>query len=493
MNNKMPEDNEIVILEDSESISESNGASLKSKKKSFEDDSTWSSRAIFILLTVMMIFSAVAYGAVDVWSLGVNSIFAGLIVIFWLFEARKTGEFRFNSSFLQIPLLGLIGIGIIQLLPLRNPSQANEILSVSAAGSLTLNPYLTRLFVIQLMIAFVFFAAALTFVNNRKRYQSMALTIIIFSSLIAFYGILQHLSNPEAIYGLRPFGQSSPFASFFNKHHFAAFMEMTLGLSLGLLFGDATKKNKKIFLIIAAVIMGMAILLTGSRGGIISFLGVLGFVILINFIKNREIKNKDASEDFKKVFLRRNLILFGGGFALIFLLFFAVLFVGGEQSLLRGFGLTSIEGDISTGRSHFWSVALQIFFDYPIIGAGFDSFGVAFTHYDTWSGVYRVEQAHNDYLQILADGGILSFICVAAFIFLLFKQGIQAVKKDSEKFVTHGAIGALAGCVGILIHSFFDFPLRTPSNALFFLMMAVLATVPVNFKRVYRKKSKVMN
>jgi O-antigen ligase len=214
---------------------------------------------------------------------------------------------------------------------------------------------------------------------------------------------------------------------------------------------------------------------------------------MANFLNNREIKNKNASEEIKQFFLRRNLILFGGGFALIFILFIAVLFVGGDQSLLRGFGLSGVEGDISTGRSHFWWVALQIFFDNPVIGAGFDSFGTAFPFYDTWSGAFRVEQAHNDYLQILADGGILSFICIAAFIYLLFKQGVQAIRKNSDKFVMNGSIGALAGCFGILIHSFFDFPLRTPSNALFFLMMATLATVSTNFRRVYRKKIKVMN
>ena len=358
---------------------------------------------------------------------------------------------------------------------------------------MSLNPYLTRLFVIQLIIAFVFFAAASTFVNNRKRFQGAALTIIIFSSILAFYCILQYLASHENLYGIRPFGQSSPFASFFNKHHFAAFMEMTLGLTLGLLFGEATRQNKKIFLIIAAVIMGMSILLTGSRGGIISLLGVFGFVIMWNFIKNREIKNQNTSVEIKKFFLRRNLKLFGSGFALIVILFFAVLFIGGDESLLRGFGLTGAEGDISTGRSHFWNIALQIFFAHPIIGAGFDAFGVAFTRYDTWSGAFRVEQAHNDYLQILADAGILGFICIIAFIFLLFKQGFQAIRQNTDKFVTNGAMGALAGCFGILIHSFFDFPLRTPSNALFFLMLATLAVVPLNFRRVHRKKIKVMN
>lgn len=467
--------------------------SILSAKADFDERTTWLSRAIYVLLTVMLILSAVAFGAVDVWMIGANSISAGLIVIFWLIDSLRSGEFKFTTNRLQLPVLGLIAIGLIQLLPTGNVGNVGEIVSAAPSKTLSLNPYLTRLFVIQLVVAFIFFAASLTFINNRKRFQSISLTIIIFASIIGFYGILQYLASPESIYGLRPFGQSSPFASFFNKHHFAAFMEMTFGLTLGLLFGDATKQNKKIFFIIAAVIMGMAVLLTGSRGGIISLLGVIGFVIFWNFIKNREIKNVDANEGLKRLFLKRNLLLFGGGFALIVILFFGVLFVGGDQSLLRGFGISNVEGDVTTGRSHFWTVAIRIFLAHPIIGAGFDAFGVAFTRYDTWSGAFRVEQAHNDYLQILADAGILGFICIAAFIFLLFRQGVQAIKKNTDKFTMNAAIGALAGCLGILIHSIFDFPLRTPSNALFFLMLATLAVVPLHFRSVRRVRIKERN
>ena len=481
----MSEEIENINTEEMETAVETSGVSA--------DNSTFASRAIFVLLAVMLIVSVIAYGGVDVWMIGLNSILAGLIAIFWLTDTWKTKVFRFNSSFLQIPLLGLILIGIIQLIPFRSNAEINQILSIPAAGSLSLNPYLTRLFIMQLIIGFVFFAAALTFISNRRRFQSIVLTILIFGSIIAFYGILQYLANPEAVYGLRPIGQSSPFASFFNKHHFAAFMEMTLGLTLGLLFGDATKQNKKIFLIIAAVVMGMALFLSGSRGGMISFLGVLAFVILVNFLVNREIKNKNADANLKRYILRRNLILFGGGLALVVILFFAVIFIGGDQSLIRGLGLGVSDDDITTGRSHFWWVALQIFFDHPIIGAGFDSYGVAFTRYDTWSGAYRVEQAHNDYLQILADAGISGFICITAFIILLFRQGVQAIKNKTDKFVFNGVIGALAGCFGILIHSFFDFPLRTPSNALYFLMLAALATVPIHFRRIYRKKIMISN
>ncbi len=488
----MSEDSKSLKYNEPEESIESATTAIR-KKIAYDDNSTLLSRVILILLTVMMIFSVLAYGAVDVGMIGVNSILAGLIAIFWLMDAWKSGRFVFNKNYLQIPLIGLLVIGLIQLLPLGNSAAASDILSIPVVGSLSLNPYLTRLFLIQLLIAFVFFAASLTYINNRKRYQSIALMIIIFSSIMAFFGILQYLANPEAIYGLRLPRQSSPFASFFNKHHFAAFMEMTLGLTLALLFGSATRDNKKIFLIIAAVIMGLALVLTGSRGGMIGFLSVLGFVILTNYFLNRIIKNKNAGEDLKKVVLRRNLILFGGGFVLILVLLFSVILVGGDQSLMRGIGLTTIEGDISTGRIHFWGIALQIFLDHPIIGAGFDAYGVAFTQYDSWSGAFRVEQAHNDYLQILADSGILGFSCIAVFIYLLFKQGFYTIRKDSDKFVVNGAVGALAGCVGILIHSFFDFPLRTYSNTLFFLMLVTLAVVPVNFQPVRRKKVKVID
>ena len=298
----------------------------------FEDTSSPMSRAIFILLSVMMILSVIAYGAVDIWMLGINSILAGLIVIFWLFETWKTNEFRFNTSLLQIPLLGLIVIGLIQLLPLRNLDSAKELISVEAVSTLSMSPYATRFFVIQMIVYAVFFAAALTFVNNRRRFQSVILAVIIFGSLIAFYGILQHLARPEAIYGLRPTPQSIPFASFFNQHHFAAFMEMTLGLTLGLFFGQATRKNKRVFLIIAAVIMGMAVIFTGSRGGMVSFLGVLGFVILANFLLSRKAKNTETDESSETTSFRRNVSLLGGGFFLLVILVGSVLLLGGDRS-----------------------------------------------------------------------------------------------------------------------------------------------------------------
>ena len=159
----------------------------------------------------------------------------------------------------------------------------------------------------------------------------------------------------------------------------------------------------------------------------------------------------------------------------------SVFLLSGDAALVRGVGFTN-QADASSGRMHFWSVALQIFKDYPILGAGLDSFGgTAFPRYDTWNGNFRIEQAHNDYLQMLADAGLFGFFCVAAYIFLFFKKGLQQIGATHSQFRKSVAIGALAGCFGILLHSFFDFPLRTSSNAFFFLLFAVLATASIPF------------
>ena len=155
-----------------------------------------------------------------------------------------------------------------------------------------------------------------------------------------------------------------------------------------------------------------------------------------------------------------------------------VLLIGGDTSLMRGVGLSGPE-EFTNGRMHFWSVGLKVFLDHPLLGAGFDTFGVAFPKYDSWSGLFRIEQVHNDYLQTLTDAGIAGFICITAFIYLLFRKGLAVIVGSKDSFRKSAAIGALAGCFGILIHSFFDFPLRTPSNAFFFLLLVAIATVSV--------------
>ncbi len=448
------------------------------------DESSYISKIIFFLLCFVPLFSTLLFGAVDNTTWVFISIFWALIVLLWLAEAWKSNGLLLSWNALQIPLAGFIIIGLIQLLPLGG---SVERVGISVSQTLSVDPYSTRFFVIKIIVYTVFFGACLAFINNEKRLKKTVFLIVIFGSLMAFFGILQRLANPDGIYGIRETVGAIPFGPFVNQHHFATFMQMTGGLTLGLLLGKKTSKERKILLSTAVVVMGVATVLTSSRGGLLGFIGVLTFVTLLHFLSGRWAgESRSRSESYGGI--QRNVALAASGIALIVVIFGLVLLIGGNDSLLRGIGAANPDSDISSGRLHFWPIAISIFLEHPILGAGFEAFGVAFTKHDTWSGQFRVEQAHNEYLQTLADAGITGFICLAGFIYLLFKKGLRTIV-DAVGFRREAAIGALAGCFGVLVHSFFDFPLRTPSNAFFFLLLCTIATVSVGIKETaYRRR-----
>jgi O-antigen ligase len=368
-----------------------------------------------------------------------------------------------------LPVPGLAAVGFIQLLP--------------AAGITSFEPINTLLFALKLLVFAVFFAACFAFIDTESRIRRVAMFIVIFGSLMAFFGILQRLANPDGIYGLRETPQAIPFGPFVNQHHFASFMQMTGGVALGLVLGRTLSRNTKLLIATGAVLMGTAVALTGSRGGILGFAAMLLVVVFLSFGRGRSVA--ESTGIFSK--LRANAGIVAGVAAMVMLIFGTVLFVGGDDSLLRGVGVARPGIDISTGRFHFWPIAIQIFLANPVLGAGLDAFGVAFTRYDTWNGVLRVEQAHNEYLQMLADAGIVGFLLLAAFIVIFFRKA-SAVISSAHGSRRAIAAGAFAGCFGILIHSFFDFPLRTFSNGFFFLLLVVLATQLAGHKDAAREK-----
>lgn len=465
------------------SISQENPSSSSDPISGRLED-TRTSRLIFALLLSIPIVSAILYGGVDFPALGLLALAAAMIAVLWLSTIWGTGRFQYSTNILQIPILALIALATIQLLPIGGPALPEGLSSLTPAESISLDPFATRFFIVRLAAIFIFFAAALTFISSESRIRKTVITIVIFGSLMAFFGILQRLAQPEAIYGLRPTPQAIPFGPFINQHHFAAFMEMTCGLTLGLIFGNGVKGDKKPLLWIAAVVMALAVVFTGSRGGFLSFIAMFLFVSLASFVFRD--RGSSVNGEIEGSSRGRKLAAIAGGAAILMVLIGLIGFLGAGEGLLRGMG-GDPNVDPTSGRGHFWTIAIKIFLANPILGAGFDAFGAAFTKYDTWSGMFRVEQAHNDYLQMLADGGILGFLCVAAFIFYLFKNGIRSISGMHDKFERAAAIGALAGCFGILIHSFFDFPLRTTSNSYFFLLLVVIATSAGTHRRRRRE------
>ena len=154
------------------------------------------------------------------------------------------------------------------------------------------------------------------------------------------------------------------------------------------------------------------------------------------------------------------------------------IFIGGESSLTR-FAETAASDDFTANRTHIWNVTLDIIKNNFPFGAGIGAYDVAYTAYDSSNGEFRVEQAHNDYLQILADAGIVGLIIAGFFVYRLFRTGLQNIK-TSDTFRRGVAVGALAGCFAVLIHSCFDFVLHTTAITMLFITLVALVVVSGN-------------
>jgi O-antigen ligase len=272
------------------------------------------------------------------------------------------------------------------------------------------------------------------------------------------------------VYWFRELTQSTAFGPFINRHHFAGYMELALALPLGLLFSGAIESYKKPLYAFAAMMMGVSLIMTNSRGGMISLGAEILFLVVIAGPSLRSNEAKEKGGRVRSLLIRAALAV-----GLVIVLFFGALAVGGADAFNRLLGTVN-SADPTTGRAHFWSVTLDVIKAYPIAGSGLGSFGVIYPRYDSRNGYWRLEQAHNDYLQTLSDGGIVGGVLGLSFLVILFRRGFQR-RNTEDKFRRGVATGALAGCFAVLVHSAFDFTLHTTANALLFLILAALATL----------------
>ncbi len=445
-------------------------AKLRSQLSASRFRHTLASRFAFLIICIAIVLSALVYGTVHYWALAVFSLGAFAIFTLWVFDGWSLGVLRISRNPLQLALLGILALGAVQLLPLRS-SAAGSGLAVPAVRSLSLDPYSTRLFLVQTAALFIYFAAVLVFTDTPHRLRILVRTITIFGFFLAIFGLTQSFTSPNKVYWVRELAQSSAFGPFINRHHFAGYMELTIALPLGLIFAGSVETEKRFIYLFAAGLMAVALVMTNSRGGIISLVAEVLFLAAVGGFRKRRHKRTEAKPGvISSASVRTVLAL-----VLIVVVLGGVVLLGGEGALSRFVGTVNTD-DPTTGRTHFWSVTIDIIKAHPILGTGLGAFGLVYTHYDSRNGLFRLEQAHNDYLQILSDGGIIGAALALFFVIILFRQAF-ARRESRDDFRRGVCIGALAGCFAVLVHSFFDFTLHTTSNALLFLILAALATM----------------
>jgi len=448
------EETSLAVADSARSI----GRTISAEHGVFRIRHTLPSRFAFLVICVAIVLSALAYGTVHYWALALFNVGALTVLVLWMLDAWSLGTLRVSRNLLQLPLLGGLALGLIQLLPL--------------SGTLSLDPYSTRLVLVQLATLLIYFAATLVFVDTPHRLHLMVRTIMIFGFVLAIFGLTQSFTSPTKVYWVRELSQSTAFGPFINRHHFAGYMELTISLPLGLLFAGVVEKKKWVLYLFIAGLMGVALVMTTSRGGIISLVAEVAFLAIVTAIwrTQSQRRGRTKSNPLKSVAVRAGL-----AGALLVGLFLGVLLLGGEFSIYRFIDSVNTD-DPTTGRAHFWAVTLDIIKAHPYVGTGLGAFGVIYTRYDSRNGMFRLEQAHNDYLQVLSDAGIIGAVLAFSFVALLFWKAISRARSKDD-FRRGVALAALSGCFAVMVHSFFDFTLHTTSNALLFLVMAALATL----------------
>ena len=409
----------------------------------------------FVLVCTTLLLSAVAYGTVHQPIIALFYIVTASLILLWAYETFRTGEVHYNASYLQLPLYAAVVYGVIQIIPFGSIAEVAGVAGVPR--TISLYPFATQLATVHFFALAVFFSVTLCMLDSARRIRNLVVVIMVFGFAYAFFAILQSVLSPDKIYGIYEARSGSPFGSFVNRHNFAAYMEMTLALPLGLMFAGAVPRDKRLLYATAIALMGVALLLSGSRGGLVSFLAQIFLLVILT------VGLRSRSSMLLRVGLAAALIaaIVGGSF-----------FVGGESSLTR-IAETAESGDVTTDRAHIWRVTVDVIANNLPLGAGLGAFGIAYTVYDSYSGLERVEQAHNDYLQVIADAGIVGAIIGAIFLFLLIREGIRT-PKISNTYRRGVAIGAFSGIFAILVHSIFDFVLHTTAITLLFLALVSL-------------------
>lgn len=413
-------------------------------------------KLLFFLVCSTGIITTLGYGTVHQPLISIFYLVVTMLALLWAADSWRQGSLSFSRSPLQIPLFLLGVFALVQIIPFGTINEAEGLSSIPR--TISVDPFSTQLTAFHIFALCLFFALALTSLNTAARLRRVVTVLTVFGFVYAFYAILQSVLSPDKIYGIYQPQSAVPFGSFVNKHNFAAIIEMSISLPLGLIFAGSIRRDKKLLYVVAVALMGSSMLLSGSRGGLVA---LMAEVVLIIILTSR---SKGRKSLVLKVALSSVLVV--GAVA-------GAIFVGGETSLTRMSDSVASD-DISSSRTQIWGVTLRVISDALPFGNGIGAYAQAYTKFDQSGGYERVEQAHNDYLQIVADAGLVGLIVGGLFLFWFFREGIKnaAVTNIYRRGV---GVGAFAGCFAVLVHSMFDFVLHiTAVSVMFLTLMAIL-------------------
>jgi len=401
-------------------------------------------RVIRVGICVLLAFAVLSFGAVEEWAQAVLGVGASVLLAYWALRQYFLDAERISIPQEIAPLCALALLGVLQVV-----------------FSLTASRYATRM-ELQLLLTYLVLIFLMTQSYTRvSHWRGYLWFVMSLGFFVSIFGILQHLTFNGKLYWTRVMHYGGmPFGPYVNRNHFAGFAELVIPVALVPLFLGKVRRERLFLVSLFAVVPIVALLLSASRGGIISFAAQLVILVLLMLVRRM-----------------RSRYMFLGGLVVVAALMM-VSWIGVQKVLGRFSSMQSLEvtaGKRTAMREDTW----RLFLAHPIVGTGMGTFEMEISPYDSLYDGKVVNHAHNDYLEGLAESGIVGGILCAWFLGVVLVTSLKRLSEANGAFGTVLNLTGLIACCGILVHSLVDFNLHIPANALFFLLSAHLAVVRV--------------
>src|SRR5262245_24644073 len=427
-------------------------------------------------LMVVMAGATLAFGAVEPWAMATLGLSIIALLVLWVIKGVVDRRLEIIAPSTALPLVALISLGVLQGVTITGSAGKRSSISLDAeATRLAMEVLLTLLFAFLLSANFLAKAPALTWLRN---------FLIFFGLALAVFGLIQRFTWNGKFYWMIELRAQppSPFGPFVNHNNFAGFVEMIAPIPVALILRRAVRGELAVFYGFAAAMMGLAVIMSLSRGGMISLVAGLMFVVAFGFKGSRErgVGSREWGMGKRKSPIPVPLAASRAG-AIIVMLFTigaGVWWIGADSVIQRvkKSELAPDSMDAGRGEPFFrrrgWILrdTAAMIRDRWALGVGIGAYQTAYPIYSSQDGTLVVGQAHNDYLQIMADAGILGAVIAVWFIFLVARDALRASRHRS-RVMSGTALGAAGGMFALFVHSLFDFNFQIPSNALLFLVL----------------------
>ncbi len=432
----------------------------------------------------MLVFTPLPYGSVEPWPQAVFECVVFMLGFFWCIHAILEGSWSSSGELrLFFPLIALAGLAIAQSV---SGSQAN-IAGVRVVNALSADPFESWIFAMRLLALTMAGMIAVRFTRNSLRLKILVSAIVFIAIASAVFGIVRLTMQHTDGFVLSLLRLGGGFAQFINKNHFAFIVEPVMGLLAALTLLRSDAGSRRLFYVSAIILLWAALVMSGSRGGVLAVTAqtIVAALIFVYSRKSRRTTDKSWTRTARSIAVTAFTIA-----AILVIIMMTMIWLGGDQ-LSTGVQTATTEMTLDASDAHegarrrdIWRATVRMVRAHPISGAGLGGYWAEIPAYHDASGVLTPQQAHNDYLELLASGGL-----IGAAVFIWFTVAlVQQCRKALQTF--NGlqrviAFGSIIGIFGVAVHSLVEFGLHITCNALaFVILLSILSLNNLNQRAV---------